>query len=113
MGPTDLTPLSPSPQRTSAKLSKLGGRKLSVIPTGLHGQQVVLGFYLNCLEQQQVLMEASVLSPRDWRNYTIFRASRGSALGVRNLEWYPSENSSSGAATATLLQLCLTSALKP
>lgn len=35
-----------------------------------------------------------------------------SALGVRNLEWL-TVKPSSGAATATLLQLCLTLALKP
>lgn len=64
VGPTDLMPLIPSPQRTFVKPSNLGGRKLSVILTGLQGQQVVLGFYLNCLEQQEVLMELSIVSER-------------------------------------------------
>lgn len=46
--PTDLEPLIPSPQRRFAKPSNLVGQ---------YAQQVVLGFYLNCLEQEKVLIE--------------------------------------------------------
>lgn len=59
MGPADLGLLIPSPGSKLFKTSNLGSRKLSVIPYRPPSQQVVLGFYLNCLEQQEVLMKSS------------------------------------------------------